>query len=86
MQQYMVVERFRPGCTEAVYDRLDTRGRMLPEGLHYLGSWVNQRRGVCYQLMETDDPDSLGVWTRRWEDLIDFEITPVEPAPYSRDL
>ncbi len=77
---YMVVEHFKtPGALE-VYRRAGTLGRMLPDGLHYLSSWVDLDFTICYQLMETDRPDLFDVWTGAWGDLVDFEITPVRTS------
>ena len=74
----MVIERFKGGCWDSVYDRMDKRGRMLPDGLLYLNSWVNRERGICYQLMETDDETLFSEWIKCWEDLVEFEIVPLD--------
>lgn len=74
----MVVERFKAGCFNAVYERLNEKGRMLPDGLVYLDSWVNKERSICYQLMETGDESLFEAWTKNWEDLVDFEITSID--------
>ena len=74
---YMVIERFRDGEPAPVYRRFRERGRLLPDGLRYLDSWVSEDLTGCYQLMECDDPDLFETWTRRWRDLVDFEIVPV---------
>jgi hypothetical protein len=73
---YMVVERFRQGAAP-IYERAAERGRLLPPGLAYLDSWVDERLDRCFQLMATDDPGLLDEWTARWSDLADFEIVPV---------
>ena len=78
MKKFMVVERFRDGCFDRVYARLDARGRMLPEGLMYLNSWVNKDRNICFQLMETNDESLFAKWMREWDDLVDFEIYPLD--------
>jgi hypothetical protein len=73
----MVVERYRHGPSP-VYARARERGRMLPDGLTYIESWVDERSlDRCYQLMETDDPALFDEWTARWSDLVEFEIVPV---------
>jgi hypothetical protein len=74
---YMVVERFRNRDAAAVYRRLRERGRMMPEGLNYVGSWVETNYDRCFQLMECDDPSLFGRWTAQWDDLMEFEIVPV---------
>jgi hypothetical protein len=50
---------------------------MVPEGLVYVSSWVDQKLERCYQLMETHDRALLDEWMARWSDLIDFEVHPV---------
>jgi hypothetical protein len=73
---YMVVETFSD--PRAVYERARERGRMLPPGLTYVGSWVDARDlDRCFQLMETDDPASFDAWTAAWSDLGRFEVIPV---------
>lgn len=74
---YMVIEHFRNGDPAPVYHRFREQGRLAPEGLRYVGSWVTRDLKHCYQVMETDDPALLAEWTSRWEDLVDFEIVPV---------
>ena len=75
---YMVIERYLSG-PGPVYERAAARGRMLPEGLVYVNSWVVDDGGMdrCFQLMETDDPSLFSAWTDRWRDLVEFEIVPV---------
>jgi hypothetical protein len=75
---YMIIERYTAG-PGPVYERAASRGRMLPDGLRYLDSWVvdDDRLDRCFQLMETDDPALFDVWRERWSDLADFEIFPV---------
>ena len=72
-----VVERFTHG-PEPVYARAAERGRMLPDGLVYVDSWLDERAlDRCFQLMETADPSLFDEWTARWADLAEFEIVPV---------
>ena len=74
---YMVVERFRDHDAAPVYRRFRERGRMMPEGLRYVNSWVGAGLDRCFQLMECDDPRLLEQWAALWEDLVDFEFVPV---------
>jgi hypothetical protein len=75
--RYMVIETFTQG-PGPVYARAAERGRMLPPGLLYLDSWIDERRlDRCFQLMETDDPSLFETWTAAWADLAEFEIVPV---------
>jgi hypothetical protein len=71
-KQYMVIEHFRDAA--AVYRRFRDRGRLAPDGLVYLSSWVDEKLERCYQVMETQDPHLLDEWMANWNDLIDFEI------------
>ena len=71
---FMLIERFRGGDAAAVYRRYRERGRMMPEGLKYVDSWVERDFGRCFQLMECDDPRLLQEWIARWADLVEFEV------------
>jgi len=73
----MVVEHFKNDDALPVYRRFRERGRLAPEGLSYLSSWVDERLRRCFQLMETDDRDLLDRWIANWSDLVDFEVFPV---------
>ena len=74
--RYMVVETFTRGA-RPVYERAAERGRMLPDGLVYVDSWVDESLRRCFQLMETDDRSLLDEWAERWRDLVEFEVVPV---------
>ncbi|HUF99787.1 MAG TPA: DUF3303 family protein [Ilumatobacter sp.] len=75
---FMVVEHFRAG-PGPVYGRAALHGRMLPDGLEFIDSWIvdDERMDRCFQLVHTDDPALFDVWIERWRDLVDFEIIPV---------
>ena len=77
---YMVVERFKDGAAVDIYRRARDRGRMIPDGLKYVSSWVDLDYSTCFQLMETDDFSLFDLWTRAWADLIEFEIIPVRTS------
>lgn len=74
---YMIIERFRDGDPAPVYRRFRDRGRMAPDGLRYIASWVTADFSQCYQVMETEDARRLEEWMERWRDLIEFEVIPV---------
>jgi hypothetical protein len=74
---YMVIEQYRGGDPVPVYRRFREHGRMAPEGLVYINSWVTTDTRRCYQIMECDDPQLLQQWIAQWEDLVDFEVVPV---------
>ena len=74
---YMVIERFKNRDATPVYDRFRDQGRMTPEGLEYLSSWVDTKLERCFQIMETSDPKLMEEWTAHWSDIVDFEIVPV---------
>ena len=74
---YMIVEHFRGGDAVPVYRRFRDQGRLAPEGLRYVASWVTGDFRRCFQIMECENRQLLAQWTARWEDLIDFEIIPV---------
>lgn len=71
---YMVVENFKNKDAVAVYRRFRDRGRLAPEGLTYVSSWVDEKIECCYQLMETHDRKLLDQWMANWSDLVNFEV------------
>ena len=71
---YMVVEHFRDGDPVPVYRRFRDRGRLAPDGLQYVSSWVDEKLATCFQLMETDDRDVLDQWMANWNDIVEFEV------------
>ena len=73
----MVVEQFKNNSARQVYHRAQKKGRMLPDGLTYMDSWVATDFDRCFQLMETENPTLFNEWTNRWGDLVEFEIIPV---------
>ena len=77
---FMVIERFKDRDAVAVYRRAQTQGRMMPEGLRYVDSWVEANLDRCFQLMECEDPGLLQQWVLAWRDLVEFEIVPVVPS------
>ena len=74
---FMVVETFRNQDAKAIYRRLREKGRMMPDGLKFVNSWVAADLGRCFQLMEADDITLLQRWIAGWSDLMAFEIVPV---------
>jgi hypothetical protein len=77
---FMVIERFRDHDGAAVYRRFREKGRMLPEGLKYIDSWVEVSGNRCFQLMECDHEQLFQQWVARWSDLVDFEIVAVRTS------
>ena len=73
----MVIEHFRDGDAVPVYRRFRDHGRLAPDGLVYVASWVDDAMRICYQVMETDDRTLLDAWIAHWADLVDFEVIPV---------
>jgi hypothetical protein len=78
---YMVIESFKEGAKEKVYERYREKGRMLPDGLDYVDSWLEANGPRCFQLMRSDDPALFGLWTAQWADLVQFEIVPLVESP-----
>lgn len=74
---YMVVEHYRDNDPVPVYRRFRERGRLAPEGLTYVSSWVDEKLERCFQLMETDNRSLLDEWIARWDDIVSFEVYPV---------
>jgi hypothetical protein len=74
---YMIVEHFRNGDPLPVYRRFREQGRLAPDGLRYVSSWVTDDLRHCFQVMECDDRRLLDAWIAQWDDLVDFEVFPM---------
>ena len=74
---FMIIEDYRGGDPVPVYRRFNERGRMAPDGLRYIGSWITTDHARCYQVMECDDERLLHEWISHWNDIVDFEVIPV---------
>ena len=74
---YMIIESFKNGDPVPVYRRFRDRGRLAPDGLGYISSWVTSDMAKCYQLMECENRSLLDQWIASWNDLVDFEVVPV---------
>ena len=73
----MVVEHFRNGDPVPIYRRFREQGRLAPEGLEYVSSWVDEKFERCFQLMETDNRALLDEWISKWSDIVSFDVYPV---------
>ena len=76
---YMIVEHFRNGDPIPVYQRFRDRGRLAPNGLDYISSWVDEKFERCFQIMETADRGLLDQWIANWHDIVDFDIPQTPP-------
>jgi len=74
---YMIVEHFKNKDAVAVYRRFRDRGRLAPEGLIYVSSWVDEKMERCFQIMETEDRALLKKWMANWSDIVEFDVYPV---------
>jgi len=83
---YMVVERFKEGTAPKIYQRFREKGRMIPEGLEYISSWIDHDFKICYQLMQTETVALFDRWIENWSDLMDFEIAPVRTSAEAREI
>jgi hypothetical protein len=81
---YMVVERFKDA--PAIYERLREKGRMMPEGLEYVSSWIDVDLKICWQLMRAEDEALFQRWINNWKDLMDFEIFPARASAEVREM
>jgi hypothetical protein len=77
---FMVIERFRNGDARAIGERFRSKGRMAPEDVKYVASWVDAQALRCFQLMEAPNAEALQPWVQAWDDLVEFEIGPVETS------
>ncbi len=77
MKTYMIIERYKPNKTNEIYDRFAQYGRMIPDGVEYVDSWIEENMQKCYQLMKAESEEKLMEWIDQWKDLVDFEVQPV---------
>jgi hypothetical protein len=77
---YMVIERFKENAVPEIYRRFREKGRMMPDGLEYVSSWINADLTMCWQLMRAEDESLFQMWADHWKDLMDFEIVPVRAS------
>jgi Protein of unknown function (DUF3303) len=82
---YMVIEHFRNEDPVPVYRRFRDRGRLAPEGLQYVSSWVDEGLARCFQLMETSERRLLDEWMAHWSDIVNFEVYPVVTSKQAAD-
>ena len=75
--QFMVIEHFRNQNAKAVYARFREKGRLMPDGVTFVASWVSADLARCFQVMECEDLTLLQRWVAEWADLTAFEIVPV---------
>jgi len=78
MKKFMVVEKFKPNCFEKNDYKYNKEGRLLPEGLYYLNSWVNKEENICFQLMETNNVELFNVWIENWKEFTDFKVYTID--------
>ena len=81
---YMIIEHFRGGDAAPVYARFRERGRLAPEGVTYVNSWVTDDLKHCYQVMESPERALLDQWIAAWTDLVEFEVIPVITSAEAR--
>jgi hypothetical protein len=82
---YMIIEHFKKGDPLPVYRRFRDRGRLAPDGLRYVTSWVTTDYRRCFQVMECNDINDLEAWIANWRDVTDFEIVPVVTSQEAQD-
>jgi hypothetical protein len=78
MKKFMVVERFKENCFDKNDYKYNKEGRLLPEGLYYLNSWLNKDENICFQLMETNNIELFDIWIENWKEFTDFEVYPID--------
>jgi len=74
---FMIVEKFYPAKVKLLYERVNEKGRLLPEGVNYINSWIDENVTICYQLMESDSAEKIYEWLENWNEFAEFEVIPV---------
>jgi len=84
-KEFMVVERFRAGKSKEFYEKFDKNGRLLPAGVEYLKSWVDESVSICFQHMRSESLELLEQWISQWEEFAEFEIYPIISSAEARE-
>jgi hypothetical protein len=82
----MIIEHFKNDDPVPVYRRFRDRGRLAPNGLQYISSWVDEKLERCFQIMETDDRELLDQWITNWSDIVEFEVFPVVSSKEAAEM
>lgn len=82
---YMIIEKFHFGKVKELYQRFAEKGRMMPEGMEYVDSWITDDLKICYQIIESDSPEKIQIWIDNWKDIVDFEVVPVITSAEARE-
>jgi len=77
MKTYMIIEKFYPDKIKLLYQRFEEQGRLLPNGVHYVNSWIDENVETCYQVMESESKERLLEWISNWDDVATFDVIPV---------
>lgn len=83
----MVIEKFKDNDMIPIYEWVRNNGRMLPDGLKYVDSWIEPNFSRCFQLMECDDPRLLQEWVLQWRGVgVTFEFYPVVSSAQTQEV
>ncbi|WP_028980838.1 DUF3303 domain-containing protein [Sporocytophaga myxococcoides] len=82
---YMIIERFHPGKAKEIYQELDKAGRKIPEGVHYINSWIDEDLTTCYQVMESDSDEKMQEWVNMNKGPVDYEVIKVITSAQAKE-
>jgi mannose-1-phosphate guanylyltransferase len=82
---FMIIEKFHPGKVKNLYQRFEEKGRLMPDGVNYINSWIDPEISICYQVMESDSEVKIHEWISNWNDLADFEVIPVITSAQAKE-
>jgi len=82
---YMIIEKFHQGKVKELYKRFDEKGRLMPDGVNYINSWIDENLTTCFQVMETDKIEKIHEWITHWNDVANFEIVPVITSAQAKE-
>lgn len=75
--KFMITWAASPAGVKATRARFMETGGGPPSGVTMLGRWHSPQAVHGFCLAETDDAKALYEWVTRWDDLLDFTLSPV---------
>jgi hypothetical protein len=74
---FMITYAFAPDARNSAQERFKKTGGMPGAGVKFHGRWHALAGGHGFVLAEGNDSVAIGRWMQEWNDLLEFEVIPV---------